>query len=363
MKKAVVLGTGISGKAAAESLAALGFSVESVDGADIVVASPGIRVVSELQFGATLLRERGVKLLGVTGSKGKSSVVKLVSEAINLSGEKAVPCGNYGLAVSSVGECDWAVVEVSSYQLETTNLPPGTFEACVILNLQEDHLSRHGSVEAYHAVKRRLLGMAKESLDCSLCGASGDISGFVKGSYFDNGILSGNAYAAVWMMKKIGLDEDVIRKAFSDFKPLPHRMEKIAEIDAVSYIDDSKSTSLDSLAAALQMTEGGVRLIAGGRSKGDDPEKLLGYLTKQVKKVYLIGECAEQFFDSWKFSADCEICVTLQEAVKRASRESISGETVLLSPGAASFDQFRNFSERGMVFAELVQKEGQKTNE
>jgi UDP-N-acetylmuramoylalanine--D-glutamate ligase len=361
--KAVVLGSGISGKAAAESLAALGFSVESVDSADIVVASPGIKVISELQYGVTLLKERGVKLLAITGSKGKSSIVKLIADAINLSGKKAVPCGNYGLAVSSVGECDWAVVEVSSYQLETTNLPADTFEASAILNLQEDHLKRHGSVEMYHAVKRKILGMAKAALDCSVYENYDDISKFVQNSYFDNEILKRNAYAAVWMLKKIGLDENVIREAFLRFKPLEHRMEKVGEFKGVKYIDDSKSTSLDSLAAALQMTQGPVRLIAGGQAKGDDPKKLLRYLTKQVKKVYLIGECAELFFESWKCVVDCEISITLSEAIKRVSCESISGETVLFSPGAASFDQFKNFSERGTVFAELVKKEGQKTNE
>ena len=131
MKKALVLGTGKSGAAAAADLRRRGFAVDFAEGYDLVVASPGLPVKSELQLGCEELKRRGWKLLAVTGSKGKSSVVKLVADAINGAGGCAVPCGNYGRPV-----CDlldeapgWAVVEVSSFQLETTTLPPDTFEA------------------------------------------------------------------------------------------------------------------------------------------------------------------------------------------------------------------------------------------
>ena len=133
--KALVLGYGASGKAVEKSLKERGWEADVAEGYDLVVTSPAIKVVSELQYGVELLKSRGVRLLAVTGSKGKSSVVKLVAEAISLSGLKAVACGNYGLPVTDVGECDWAVVEVSSFQLETTALPADTFEAAAILNL------------------------------------------------------------------------------------------------------------------------------------------------------------------------------------------------------------------------------------
>ena len=374
---------------------------------DYVVASPGIPLThrwivearrrgiplkSELQLGCEGLKRQGWKLLAVTGSKGKSSVVRVISDAISLSGCYAVPCGNYGVPVSEVVLEDekretedekerWAVVEVSSFQLETTALPPDTFEAAAILNLQEDHLDRHGSVEAYHGLKRKLLTFAKRGGGPAATGmpppragerrGSGDRNARLwENSYFDNEILAGNAAMAAELMRVAGLDEAKIAAAFKAFAPLPHRMNLIAEIDGVRYIDDSKATSVAALVAGVKMASSGnqtikqsnnqtIRLIAGGLPKGDDPKTALSALTERVKKVYLIGQSAEAFFAAWNGAADCEICGTMDKAVETARREAEKGETVLLSPGTASFDQFQSYGERGDVFARLVKKEGQ----
>ena len=422
--RALVLGYGRSGKAAEALLKAQG--VEAVvladdtrdeigEGAfDFAVVSPGIALThpwivetkrrgiplkSELQLGCEELRRRGWKLLAVTGSKGKSSVVKVVADAINLEGMKAVACGNYGTPVCEVAVEDlrretgdgaerWAVVEVSSFMMETTELMSGTFEAAAILNLQEDHLDRHGSVEVYHGLKRKLLTMAKVPLDYSGERSWNDLfrhgqdggdelwgCSYYGGSYFDNEILIVNGAAATSLMEVAGVDEMSIRRAFADFVPLSHRMNRIATIDGVEYIDDSKATSLAALEAGVKMSWPGpsgfrklvakfgfpwrrrVRLIAGGLPKGDDPKSVLPVLTERVKKVYLIGQCAEVFFAAWKDAVDCEVCGTLDRAVEGARREAEKGETVLLSPGTASFDQFKSYGERGEVFARLVKKE------
>ena len=390
--KALVIGKGKSGTAAAALLKAQGYEVDLADGYDCVVASPGLRTKSELQLGCEELRRRGWKLLAVTGSKGKSSVVKVVADAINLAGGHAVACGNYGKPVCEVafedgrretedGNVRWAVVEVSSFMMETTTLPPDTFEAAAILNLQEDHLDRHGSVEVYHGLKRKLLVMTRHPVeaDGSLFDKrSGErFSALWKSSYFDNEILAGNAAIAVELMRVAGLDDVRIAAAFRHFKPLPHRMNLVAEIDGVRFIDDSKATSLAAMIAGIRMampiakvgvlglkTEDGrrgkgIRLIAGGLPKGDDPKSALATLTSRVKKVYLIGQCAELFSAAWKGAVDCEICGTMEKAVEAAKREAEKGETVLLSPGTASFDQFQSYGERGEVFARLVKKEGQ----
>ena len=136
-------------------------------------------------------------------------------------------------------------------------------------------------------------------------------------------------------------------------------MEEVATRNGVRYIDDSKATSLAAMAAALRMCAGNVRLIAGGLPKGDNPLSVLSDLTKRVKKVYLIGCSAEEFCNAWSKFVDCEICETLERAVASSMREAQSGETVLLSPGCASYDQFENFGQRGEFFARLVKKEGQ----
>lgn len=374
----LILGAGVSGKAAGELCAKLGFSYVTLDTGDDVppedfafaVVSPGvppdhawmhecrrrgIPLKSELQFGCEELRRRGWKLLGVTGSKGKSSVVKITADAINLAGGRAVACGNYGYPVSKVAceraEPGWAVVEVSSFMMETTLLPADTFEAAVVLNLQEDHLDRHGSVEVYHSLKLKLLRMSVNGF----IAAPGDVP---SGSYFDNGVLRANGAAAVSLMRTAGLGETDIERAFRSFKPLEHRMREVAAIDGVRYIDDSKATSLSALRAGVVMCGFGVHLIAGGLPKGDDPASVLADLTGRVKKVYLIGRCAEDFFKVWKSVVDCEICGTLERAVEMSMRQAVAGDSVLLSPGAASYDQFRNFGERGDVFASLVNKKG-----
>ena len=372
-RKVLVLGKGASGTAAAKLAEAKECEVAFADGYGLVVASPGVRVMSELEYGCRELKRLGVKMLAVTGSKGKSSVVKIVTDALSLSGRRAVPCGNYGTPVSEVASSaelpEWAVVEVSSFMMETTNLPPDTFEAAAVLNLQEDHLDRHGSIEVYHSLKRRLKwmtgtfyegfeSMRGDEIECAAPFAG--FSSLVSGSYFDNEVLRANGAYAVALMRAAGLDDAVIARAFREFKPLPHRFQLVAEIDGVRYVDDSKATSVAALAAGVAMAGRNVRLIAGGLPKGDDPKSAVSILTERVKKVYLIGRCAEEFRSAWSDAVDCEVCGTMERAVEAAMRDAEKGETVLLSPGTASFDQFKSFGERGEVFASLVKKEGQK---
>ena len=382
--KILILGDGVSAKAAKELALSLGSEVSIVSGNDeipktdfdLAIASPGISslhrwfgelqarnvgIVSEMQFGVEYLKERGYKIVAVTGSKGKSSVVKLLANALG-----AVPCGNFGLPVSAArSPSKWAVVEVSSFMMETTFLPPGTFECAVILNLQEDHLDRHRTVENYHALKRRLLSMAREKVDFPVdSSAVENIDEIIKGTYFDNSILKANAASAISVLRKCSVSEEKIAEAFRNFKPLPHRMQFVDEINGIQFINDSKSTSLKSLAAAVEMcSHSGIRLIAGGRPKGEKPEKYIFCLTKRVKKVYLIGESAELFSKAWSPHVECEICTTLEKAFETVLHDASPGEAVLLSPGAASYDQFENFERRGEIFASLIKTAKGKSNE
>ncbi len=387
MRRSLVLGRGLSGRAAEALAAKLGFAATVIDGNDplpdgdfaFAVASPGvatshpwfaecrrrgISVKSELQFGVEECRRLGIRMLAVTGSKGKSSVVKAVADALNAAGRRAAPCGNYGRPVCDValeGVVEWAVVEVSSFQLETTDLPQDAFEAAAILNLQEDHLDRHGSVEAYHALKRRLLGMVRRGIGPEGCAGLADACApLFAGSYFDNAVLRSNGAAAVWLMRAASLDDASVARAFARFEPLPHRMNLVGEFGGVRCIDDSKATSLAALAAGVEMAGSSVRLVAGGLAKGGDPKSIIGHLTKRVKKVYLIGRCAEVFSSAWSGAVDCEVCGTMERAVESAMRDAVKGDVLLLSPGTASFDQFESFGQRGDVFAELVKKEGQR---
>ena len=355
-KRVLIVGRGKSGEASANALAREGWNVDFVDNYQMVVMSPGVAVKSELQLGCEELKRRGWKLIAITGSKGKSSVVKLIAEALG-----GIPCGNYGVPVSSLiqEKPGWAVVEVSSFQLEATTLSPDTFEAAAILNLQEDHLDRHGSKAIYHALKLKLLTFAKKAfLPFSEKDFPSSDQQLFAGSYFYNAVLKANAMTAIAVMRETGLDDAAIVRAFAMFRPLPHRFEMVAERRGVKYIDDSKATSIAALGAGVKMGGENIWLIAGGLAKGDDPNMVNLLLTKRVKKVYLIGQSAEAFASAWRNCTECEVVGTMEKAVEKAKHEAVEGGLVLLSPGAASFDQFKNFEERGEVFARLANQEG-----
>lgn len=436
-QRACVLGAGLSGVAAARLLAAQGGNVTLIDAAPaerleqardalrgcggvslrggvvdlpgepftLCVASPsippnhpwvrdcaarGIRVVGELELGHAFW---GGRILAVTGSKGKSSVVKLCAGALTAAGHSAVPAGNYGLPLSAcVLDCPdiaWAVVEVSSFQLEqVTYFRPNV---AILLNLQPDHLDRHGTMEIYTQLKYRLFarqgpgdtallpedlsasepllpsGVALRTfgggpgadwryapgrIDHTENGATFSIA--MEGTWFDNPVLGPAAAAAAGALHACGLTATQIAAGLSTFRSLPHRLQHVAQSGGVFYIDDSKATSLTALGAALKMVAQPVRLIAGGRLKEPVTDAIKELLTSRVKKVYLIGESAKTLQEAWHAAVPCVVCGDMATAVDCASREASPGEAVMLSPGCASFDQFDGYEQRGECFSSLV---------
>ena len=354
-------------------------------------AARGARVVGEQELGAAAWPTR---MLAITGSKGKSSLVKLCAEALSAAGLPAEPAGNYGAPLSGLALdkpwLAWAVNEVSSFQMELVeDFRP---DVAILLNLQADHLDRHGSMEAYRAMKMRMFSKMREG-DTALLpedfavapdeipegvrvsrfgiGANADwryspgrIEGRGKngapfsvdfaGTWFDNPILGLAAAAAAGALDACGLGAVAIAAALRAFAPLPHRMQRVAEHGGVTFIDDSKATSLAAVGAALEMARGPVRLIAGGQLKEFDLGCIKELLTNRVKKVYLIGESSGRFFDAWSPFVECAECGTMDEAVREASDDAKAGEVVMLSPGCASFDQFSGYKQRGEVFAREV---------
>ncbi len=352
----------------------------------------GIRIVSELELGAHCWKGR---LLAVTGSKGKSSIVKLCSDTLNSAGVSASPAGNYGIPLSKLAleapELEWAVTEVSSFQMETTNcFSP---DIAILLNVQPDHLDRHGTMRDYSLLKLKMFSGMKAGMlallradveidkpllqGVEVCRFGSDETslwqwreGYVfnrlngkeirvdlQNSWFNNPVFGVSAAAAVAALLKAGLAVGAIERGLREFIPLEHRMEQVyCSKKGVIFINDSKATSLTALSAALKMIKTPVRLIAGGQLKEKLSENTKELLTRGVKKVYLIGNCCDLMFQAWSDTVLCVKSGTLERAVKKAVDDSITGETVLLSPGTASFDQFKNYCERGERFKDLVRE-------
>ena len=353
-------------------------------------------MLPEFELGWSRLRSR---VVAVTGSNGKSTLVKLCAEALQAAGFRAALGGNClptacRLALEQ-DECplDWVVLELSSFQLEqAVRFRPAVG---VLLNLYPNHLDRHPDLHAYRAAKARLFANMRtpdramvwepemeriraltacvpewisfglsETADYRYVDGCvtlrkppnpghGPMS--VRGTMFDNEILGLAAAAARAVMDACGADADALQNTMRNFKPLPHRMREIATLRGIRFVDDSKATNIAALAAALKMTPGRVRLIAGGLDKHESFDSIHSLFAGKVSAAYLIGKAAPLLAAAWRDATVCSLCGALEEALGRAWAEAVPGDTVLLAPGCASFDQFRNFGERGDRFAALVQ--------
>lgn len=415
--RVVILGGGRSGNGARLLLERLGISSDLLDNDapfasnvkyQLAVASPGvprshnwfkecearkIPVISELELGYRFWYGH---ILAVTGSKGKSSVVKLCQDALTAYGQKAIACGNYGVPLSEVvvnddGGTRWAIVEASSFQLEGIScFRP---DITILLNLQADHLDRHGTIEEYARVKFSIFNrfIARSDLalihtpawrlacdwneesverlrladsqrelanDIVAFGAIDKLKNFdgeiKQGGYFSSRTLAPALSSLAAALIAAGLNEAELEMAIDAFEPLPHRMQVVAERDGIVFINNSKATSLAALVAALEMANRPSRLIAGGRLKEKDLTSVKFLLPKYTKKVYLIGESFQHFYDAWHDVVPCVICKTIDNAVKMSFHDATEGEAILLAPGCASFDQFKSYEERGECFAKLV---------
>ncbi len=438
--KALILGMGVSGISAARLLLSEGVAVVIIDrsdsaklrekaeelvalGADvhlrvdelgsisdidfdICIISPGISaddswvnvvrqkeidIISELELGASRLQ---LPMVAVTGSNGKSTFVKLCGDMLIQNGINAALAGNYGMPLCEVAmeqeKYDWAVVEVSSFQLEhVANFHP---DIAVFLNIEPDHLDRHGNMDAYTDLKSRIfnkmlgdnLALVNDKIITDVqnrvkgsptwksfgCGKESDyhyhdgvieykvpekVSALdLRGTAFANEITGLTAAAVFAVSEHLSLDIDNMIKALINFESLPHRMEQVGEYNGVLFIDDSKATNIAALIGALKMVSRPVRLIVGGQLKEKDLSKPCERLKKSAKSVYCIGESALIFKKDWENSVNCILCGELDRAVHQAWNDSEPGDVILLAPGCASFDQFSSYKDRGNQFQRIV---------
>jgi UDP-N-acetylmuramoylalanine--D-glutamate ligase len=407
----LVVGLARSGLAALHALRARGERAEGADsklGSDglaelvharAVVKSPGVPAEAPVIAEA---RARGIPVLGevelawrlianefiaVTGTNGKTTTTELVGHIHREAGIPVTVAGNVGTALSTYVDAlapDAVVVcEVSSFQLEdTVAFAP---EGAVLLNLQPDHLDRHGTFEAYRAAKLRIFanqgnddvavapaGLGVEDLGgCArrICFGTGPDAEMAERAgqlwWADEPLLAAdeirlrgahnrlNAMAAAAVCLARGVDIDAVRDGLRTFAGVEHRLEEVATVDGVLYVNDSKATNVDSTLVALQSFAGTpVHLILGGRGKGQDFAPLRAPVAAGCAGVYLIGEAAPALRDVLGDGA--RDCGDLERALDAAHAAAQPGEVVLLSPACASFDQFEDFEARGRAFKALV---------
>jgi UDP-N-acetylmuramoylalanine--D-glutamate ligase len=381
----LVLGLARSGLAAASALEQRGVEVvragreldnegelSLLDGVGLLIKSPGVpgeaalvaearrrgvEVWSEVELASRLLPN---PILGVTGTNGKTTTAEWLGFILD-----APVAGNVGRALTDldgeVGSEQLIVCELSSFQLEDiVSFAP---RIAVLLNLEPDHLDRHGSFEAYRDAKLRIFENQTER-DTAVVPGGFEVTGRAERVEFAahdllpaEPALRGlhnreNAAASTAAARAAGASEEQIARGLRDFKGVPHRLELVAEKRGVSYVNDSKATNVAAALRALSAYEDEpVRLILGGSSKGEDFAPLAAAIGPNVGAVYVIGETADELA---RAIPDTIRSGDLATAVERAAAAAQPGEVVLLSPACASYDQFRDFEERGEEFKRLV---------
>ena len=377
-----------------------------LDGTTMVVLSPGVPATIPLLLRAA---ERAIPTVGeielayrhlkgtviaITGSNGKSTTTALLGEILKVAGRQPVVAGNIGEPLISAIDPERArtyVLELSSFQLETVD----TFRAnvAVLLNITPDHMDRYANFDAYAAAKYRIF-RNQESGDTAIVNANdrremprdsqarvwrfsgtrsvdtgawadgdqlvlyvgGDERRIPRASLKLQGQANVENALAAWLAARAaGVDDVDVQIAFGTFAGLPHRMFLVRELDGVRWINDSKGTNVDATLKALEgFDSSSVILILGGKDKAGEFERMRDLVRSKARAVVTIGMAAERIGEALDGSAEIIPAGDMQRAVEWARANAKAGETVLLSPACASFDQYTNFEHRGTHFEELV---------
>jgi UDP-N-acetylmuramoylalanine--D-glutamate ligase len=340
--------------------------LDLLDGVDVLVKSPGVPGERPL---VTIARERGIpvhsevevawrllpehtRLVGVTGTNGKTTTTELLGAIFRAAGRNVAVAGNVGTPLASVRSADWVVCELSSFQLE--DVETLACDVAVLLNLEPDHLDRHGSFEAYRDAKLRIFERARARVVPRGMGLDG-IEFSADDQLPAEPLLRGahnreNAAAATAAARAAGIEDEAIAQALREFPGVPHRLELVAEGGGVRYVNDSKATNVAAARRALAAYSAEpVHLILGGSLKGEDFRPLADAIGPNVRSIHLVGEAAERLAAAVGGHDDG----TLVRAVEHAAGLASPGDVVLLSPACASYDQFENFEERGEEFRRL----------
>ncbi len=373
--------------------------------ADLIIISPGIQADTAwarsfceapgaILMGETELAYRFFKgqIIAITGTNGKTTTTALIEHILQNNGLKATACGNYGTPLSEViiaemkGEpCDYAVLEVSSFQMETIiDFRP---ELAIWLNFAPDHMDRYCKVSDYHDAKLRIfenmsseqiaivrqgenLGkIAPQRIEFSAVSDEGQLS------YHDENLIeqgqpiialsktrmnqahnAENCMAALITCRSLGLSDQQVQESIDSFVPPCHRCEMVASLDRILWLNDSKSTNLHSTFAALRSQTRPAILILGGKDKGLHYESLIPLLREKARHCICFGEIREQLEQSLSEGCSCHGVDTVEQSVELAAQLVEAGDVVLFSPATSSFDQFTSYVQRGQCFRDTVLK-------
>ena len=340
----------------------------------------GVEIIGDIELFARARPELPPhKVVGITGTNGKSTTTALIHHILKTAGVPTTMGGNIGLPIlgqDPLPEGGVYVLELSSYQIDLTRSLD--CDVAVLLNITPDHLDRYDSFEAYAASKARLFEMQSTENEAVIIvddNETRDIAirtwmrehkerhwhvlhGFVGSEQMHWPALQGphnaqNAAAAIETCEILGVGGEEIEQGLRTYPGLPHRMERIGEKDGVTFVNDSKATNPTATAPALAAFEK-IRWICGGQAKTDNLDECAPFFG-HVRKAYTIGEAGELFASLLSPHMAVAQCKTLERAVGEAARDAEGGDTVLLSPACASFDQFRDFEDRGDQFRALVE--------
>lgn len=322
-------------------------------------------ILSEMEMAWRYLHEEPV--IAITGTSGKTTTASLTAAMLKAQGYSVFLGGNIGTPLSeyilSNRQADALVLEVSSFQLQgcTTFCP----RVGILLNISPNHLDYHKDMAEYIEAKFRLFRCQDENdlaiINENLRAIADDFTikaqkrWLVDAFRFPNMRLFGkhnsiNAEAAWQASRFFGVSQDSAETAVANFAPLPHRLEKVFERNGVLYINDSKCTTVEALRAALDAFERPVRLLCGGKFKGGDLASIRPLIASKVREIALFGGSREIFEEAWKKIVPVSWHETLEEATRSLTANAIPGDVILLAPATSSYDQYKNYQERGEDF-------------
>ena len=375
MRKVAVLGNGVTAKSVKSYLSkSKQFAEDSIENAELVVTSPGIppyswpksslEIISDIEFAFRIIKERGISptIIGITGTNGKTTVASGLAHLLGVSayGNIGEPLINH---VDELSSESLIVLELSSFQLVSS--PLLTCDIAIITNISEDHLEWHQSFEKYEKAKLSIVKSSEqvvilpdEYMECISMGGRKIAISSIKSTkaWFDEAHNQSNFAIIEMVANQLGISKTIINERLSSFQMPPFRFEKVPNQLGITIINDSKATNMGATLAAVNSCNKVDVLILSGQAKGAFSDSWADEILKKCKKIYVAGDLSK---NNEVFPESMQSVIKYFSTLKQATNGALtsqSGGVVLFSPGAASFDEFENYLDRGRSFNQYIKE-------